>query len=132
MCARAPTKNPHMSTTPTHPPTAHLYNTSIDVYPLAGRGIDFNSKRVAPHEPVLLADGALLLRSQLGDLCIVAKDFLPSLRICLRSWSLLLTIAEAREVYEGLPQRRHVELLCVGAGLLFTLQLGRSVHCCQQ
>ena len=38
---------------------------------LAGRGIDFNSKRVAPHEPVLLADGALLLRSQLGDLCIV-------------------------------------------------------------
>ena len=46
--------------------------------------------------------------------------------------SLLLTAAEAREVYEGLSQRRHVKLLCIAAGLRFALQLGRSVHCRQQ
>ena len=33
--------------------------------------IFFQSKRVAKYEPVLLADGALLLRSQLGDLRVV-------------------------------------------------------------
>ena len=33
--------------------------------------IFFQSKRVAKYEPVFLADGALLLRSQLGDLRVV-------------------------------------------------------------
>ena len=33
--------------------------------------IFFQSKRVAKYDPVLLADGALLLRSQLGDLRVV-------------------------------------------------------------
>jgi len=44
---------------------------------------------------------------------------------------MLLTVSEAREVYEGLPQRRHVELRhVVGVELLYvTLEVGRSVHC---
>lgn len=56
---------------PDHTTHPDPFSPPLDVYPFAGRVVDFNSKRAAPHEPVFLADGALLLRSQLGDLCVV-------------------------------------------------------------
>eukprot|EP00320_Phaeocystis_rex_P013053 CAMPEP_0119073032 /NCGR_PEP_ID=MMETSP1178-20130426/61760_1 /TAXON_ID=33656 /ORGANISM="unid sp, Strain CCMP2000" /LENGTH=58 /DNA_ID=CAMNT_0007055091 /DNA_START=88 /DNA_END=264 /DNA_ORIENTATION=- len=40
------------------------------------------SKRVAPHESVLLTDGAPLIRSQLDDLSVVAKGLFPFLFVC--------------------------------------------------